>query len=254
MKRILFLLVSIFIGQNLCAQDVILLKKNAEEIQAKVLKITDSEVEHKRWDNPEGPTYTLPAEDIFTITYQNGTKDVISQFNDHPSTKNRKYADAFGHHPRYQGEIAFAYGLPVSEGTADLFPRIVFETVHGVRICPYAFVGAGLGVNYFYKDLYATDGWNFYDLGSGGTILPIFVNTKAYLPTGRKSALYLSWDLGAAMGIGGYFSSGTEFYTSIGPGISFGRQNKGVRGDFSIRFQHIGTGLNALLFRIGLGF
>ena len=66
--------------------------------------------------------------------------------------------------------------------------------------------------------------------------------------------LYLSWDLGAAMGIGGYFSSGTEFYTSIGPGISFGRQNKGVRGDFSIRFQHIGTGLNALLFRIGLGF
>ena len=233
---------------------IFIIKERRKGDSGKVLKVNDSEMEYKRWDNPDGPVYTLPAEEVFTITYQNGTKDLISQFDDQPSSKNRKYADAFGRHPRYQGEIAFAYGLPLSEGTADLFPRIAFETVHGVRICPYAFVGAGFGINYFYQELYASDGWRIYELNSGGTILPIFVNAKAYLPTGRKSALYLSWDLGAAMGIGGYFSSGTEFYTSIGPGISFGRQNKGVRGDFSIRFQHIGTGLNALLFRIGLGF
>ena len=233
---------------------IFIIKERRKGDSGKVLKVNDSEMEYKRWDNPDGPVYTLPAEEVFTITYQNGTKDLISQFDDQPSSKNSKYADAFGRHPRYQGEIAFAYGLPLSEGTADLFPRIAFETVHGVRICPYAFVGAGFGINYFYQELYASDGWRIYELNSGGTILPIFVNAKAYLPTGRKSALYLSWDLGAAMGIGGYFSSGTEFYTSIGPGISFGRQNKGVRGDFSIRFQHIGTGLNALLFRIGLGF
>lgn len=54
--------------------------------------------------------------------------------------------------------------------------------------------------------------------------------------------------------IGGYFNEGTEFYTSIGPGVTFGRQSGGVRGDFSIRFQHMGEGLNAILFRIGIGF
>lgn len=73
-------------------------------------------------------------------------------------------------------------------------------------------------------------------------------------PVSRKAALNLSWDLGAAIGIGGYFNEGTEFYTSIGPGVTFGRQSGGVRGDFSIRFQHMGEGLNAILFRIGIGF
>lgn len=77
---------------------------------------------------------------------------------------------------------------------------------------------------------------------------------KGYLPVSSKAALNLSWDLGAAIGVGGYFNEGTEFYTSIGPGVTFGRQSGGVRGDFSIRFQHMGEGLNAILFRIGIGF
>ena len=42
-----------------------------------MLKITDTEIEYQRWDNPDGPIYTIPAEDVFTITYQNGSKEVI---------------------------------------------------------------------------------------------------------------------------------------------------------------------------------
>lgn len=227
-------------------------KKDATEIQAKVLKITDTEIEYQRWDNPDGPIYTIPAEDVFTITYQNGSKEVISHFD----SSRRSAADKqrFGKLPRYQGEFAFAYGLAVSEGMGDLVPRIVFETVHGVRINPYLFAGVGLGINYFYKDLYFFDGWDIYELGNSGTVLPVFANVKGYLPVSRKVALNLSWDLGAAIGIGGYFNEGTEFYTSIGPGVTFGRQSGGVRGDFSIRFQHMGEGLNAILFRIGIGF
>lgn len=136
-----------------------------------------------------------------------------------------------------------------------MFPRIVFETVHGVRINPYLFAGVGLGINYFYKDLYIYNYWGSILEGyRGGIVLPVFANVKGYLPISRKVALNLSWDLGAAIGIGGYFNEGTEFYTSIGPGVTFGRQSGGVRGDFSIRFQHMGEGLNAILFRIGIGF
>lgn len=91
-------------------------------------------------------------------------------------------------------------------------------------------------------------------IGKSGTVLPVFANVKGYLPVSSKAALNLSWDLGAAIGVGGYFNEGTEFYTSIGPGVTFGRQSGGVRGDFSIRFQHMGEGLNAILFRIGIGF
>ena len=251
MKRLIFIIASILLGQAVCAQDIIQ-KKDATEIQAKVLKISNTEIEYQRWDNLDGPVYTIPAEEVFTITYANGNKEVISHFDSPRRLSNKK--SQFGKFPRYQGEFAFAYGLAVSEGMGDLFPRIVFETVHGVRINPYVFAGVGLGVNYFYKDLYFYDGWNIYELGSGGTVLPVFVNAKGYLPLTKKVALNLSLDLGAAIGVGGYFNGGTEFYTSIGPGVTVGRQAGGIRGDFSIRFQYMGEGLNAILFRIGLGF
>lgn len=252
MKRLIFIIASILLGQAVCAQDIIQ-KKDATEIQAKVLKITDTEIEYQRWDNPDGPIYTIPAEEVFTITYQNGSKEVISHFDS--SRRSAVDKQRFGKLPRYQGEVAFAYGLAVSEGTGDLFPRIVFETVHGVRINPYLFAGVGLGINYFYKDLYIYNYWGSILEGyRGGIVLPVFANVKGYLPISRKVALNLSWDLGAAIGIGGYFNEGTEFYTSIGPGVTFGRQSGGVQGDFSIRFQHMGEGLNAILFRIGIGF
>ena len=67
MKRLIFIIASILLGQTVCAQDIIQ-KKDATEIQAKVLKITDTEIEYQRWDNPDGPIYTIPAEDVFTIT------------------------------------------------------------------------------------------------------------------------------------------------------------------------------------------
>ena len=67
MKRLIFIIASILLGQTVCAQDIIQ-KKDATEIQANVLKITDTEIEYQRWDNPDGPIYTIPAEDVFTIT------------------------------------------------------------------------------------------------------------------------------------------------------------------------------------------
>lgn len=119
MKRLIFIIASILLGQTVCAQDIIQ-KKDATEIQAKVLKITDTEIEYQRWDNPDGPIYTIPAEDVFTITYQNGSKEVISHFD----SSRRSAADKqqFGKLPRYQGEVAFAYGLAVSEGIKIYFP------------------------------------------------------------------------------------------------------------------------------------
>ena len=200
--------------------------KNAPECQC-IFQLMD-EVD-RYIPAPERDTdkpFLMPVEDVFTITYQNGSKEVISHFD----SSRRSAADKqqFGKLPRYQGEVAFAYGSAVSEGMQDLFPRIVFETVHGVRINPYLFAGVGLGINYFYKDIYFSNGWNIYELGNSGTVLPVFANVKGYLPVSSKAALNLSWDLGAAIGVGGYFNEGTEFYTSIGPGVTFGRQSGGA--------------------------
>jgi len=242
MKKIIFLLGLIYPCMSISAQDIIL-KNDATEIRAKVVKVGNDEIEYKKWENPDGPTYSVPTTDVFIIKYQNGSRDVIDRTNSKKRTANSR--------PRYQGEITFAYGIGVGEASRIINTnRIAIETVHGVRINPYLFAGAGLGFNYFYGLLNDYD-YDYNDDTAG--ILPVFANLKGYYPCSKSISIYMSLDLGAAVGVSG-FAEGTEFYTSIGPGLSFGNAQNSIRGDFSIRFQHMGTGMNAMLFRIGMTF
>lgn len=233
------------------AQDIIT-QRDAQEIEAKVLKVGKSTIEYKRADNPDGPIYVIPARKVFTIKYQNGSKDIINALGGRLGSK----AGTAGF-PRYQGEVAFGFGLGVGKIT-DIFNtnRLSFETVHGVRACPYFFAGAGIGFNLFYTDLPAMDEYgNPFGTYTSASIIPVFGNFKGYCPLSEKSALYLSLDLGAAIGVSGYFEERrTDFYTCVGPGINFGKSNGSARGDFSIRFQHMGESLNAILFRVAIGF
>lgn len=225
MKRILLLLIFALSFGTLSAQDIIL-KKNADEIQANVLKVSDTEVTYKKWENPDGPIYSIAKNEIFIIKYKNGSKDVIYDY----TTRTRP--EITGKFPKYQGEIAAAFGLGIEDVNGALI-----ETVHGMRLNPYLFTGLGVGFNYY-------DGI--------GLITPAF-NVKGYYPATPKIALYLSLDLGAGIGVADW-AGVSDFYTSIGPGIHFGPPKGSVRGDFSIRFQHMGNEINALLFRIGIGF
>jgi len=59
------------------AQDVISLK-NGSTIQAKVLKISMTEIEYKRFDNQNGPTIVVPTSNVISIKYPNGVVDVIN--------------------------------------------------------------------------------------------------------------------------------------------------------------------------------
>jgi hypothetical protein len=59
------------------AQDNIILK-SGQEVPAKVLEVSKTEIKYKRTDNPDGPIYTMAAGEVFLIKYANGTKDVLS--------------------------------------------------------------------------------------------------------------------------------------------------------------------------------
>ena len=58
------------------AQDLIITKKG-DEISAKVLEVTPTEIKYKRTDNPDGPVYTADKSTVFMIKYENGTKEII---------------------------------------------------------------------------------------------------------------------------------------------------------------------------------
>lgn len=58
--------------------DVIILK-NGQEIQAKVLEVGQTEVKYKNCDNQNGPTFSKNKSEIFMIKYPNGTSTVIEE-------------------------------------------------------------------------------------------------------------------------------------------------------------------------------
>lgn len=64
------------VSNNDC--DIIILK-NGEEIQAKVLEVSQTEVKYKNCDNQNGPTFSKSKSEIFMIKYPNGTNTVIEE-------------------------------------------------------------------------------------------------------------------------------------------------------------------------------
>lgn len=79
-RRLFLLLVSIYIlGATAVAQDVIVLKYG-DLMQAKVLEIGENDVRYKKWENIDGPTYTISIAKILAINYQNGTKDSFANY------------------------------------------------------------------------------------------------------------------------------------------------------------------------------
>lgn len=66
-----------FIGVNTSAQDVIV-KRNGEELQCKILEVSKNEVKYKRWTNQDGPAFAEKKSEIFMIKYENGEKEVVA--------------------------------------------------------------------------------------------------------------------------------------------------------------------------------
>lgn len=66
----------LLVHTNLFSQDLIL-KKNGDEISAKVTEITVDAVKYKRFDNIEGPIYSILKSELFMVRYQNGSKEIF---------------------------------------------------------------------------------------------------------------------------------------------------------------------------------
>lgn len=237
MKKLLLLIALAAICGTSAAQDLIV-RKNAETIDGKVLRIGGSKIEYTKAGDSAGPVYTLSTDDVLLVKYSDGREESFKQA---PSTPKRILAQYKDSYPHYQGDIAVAYALGVGLFSPD---RIVVETVHGVRLSPYAFIGAGAGFNYFYNGLD-----NDY---SGVGILAPYANAKGYLPVSQNTSLYLSFDLGASVGV--LNAAGADLYTAVGPGVRFGSTRNRMSFDLGIKYQYMGPLTSGVMFRIGFGF
>ena len=286
MKKFTLLVAFITLTFVVKAQDIIVLR-NTHEVQAKVESVGQNEIIYRKWTNLEGPTYTLAKGDIFFIKYANGEKDIIQQPQQgslvlkkqmvaHLPKENKEAGKTI----RYRGEVNFGYVIAPSKvnifiieqntsqqttnsqtdnyycGATDTLysnlSRPLIETIHGCELSKNIFVGAGVGLQYYYGNLidirkfvYMTNGkknWN-------ALSLPIFANFKLMMPIKDKLTPYLNLSLGGSVicysslntssSESGADSSNSTyierldfsqklhggFYCDLGAGIQYGRIN-----------------------------
>ncbi|MBL4624834.1 MAG: hypothetical protein JKY42_06805 [Flavobacteriales bacterium] len=83
------------------AQDIIW-KKTGEKIEAKVLKISDEEIEYKKHSNYSGPTYSVAAYDVVQITFENGEVEKINGTKQIPNANSTYISEASLRHAEPQ--------------------------------------------------------------------------------------------------------------------------------------------------------
>jgi hypothetical protein len=83
MKKSTTTMMMLLLSISLCFSQDIITKKSGEDIQSKIMEVTQTEVKYKIFDNQEGPLFTLLKSDVLMIRYKNGSKDV---FNDSKSS------------------------------------------------------------------------------------------------------------------------------------------------------------------------
>jgi hypothetical protein len=70
---------TIIFSTNLCFSQDIITKKSSEDIQSKILEVTTTEIKYKKFDNQDGPIFTLLKSEVLMIRYENGTKDIFNE-------------------------------------------------------------------------------------------------------------------------------------------------------------------------------
>jgi len=78
-KFYIFMTVFLFLGGvfSVNAQDLIVLK-DGNMIEAKVIEISLSEIRYKRFDYLDGPTIVVPKDNVLSIRYENSTTEIIN--------------------------------------------------------------------------------------------------------------------------------------------------------------------------------
>lgn len=78
MKKLLVFVVLAFAATTTSFAQDLIIKKNGEDIKAKVLEVTPNEVKYKLFDEPNGVTYTARKSELLMIRYESGKNEVFN--------------------------------------------------------------------------------------------------------------------------------------------------------------------------------
>lgn len=143
--------------------------------------------------------------------------------------------------PHYQGEINVGYGIGIGDYQVD---RFYVETIHGARIIPHLFLGAGAGLAL---------------LNGGHVTIPVFANVKGYFTKSKVSPYIfanLGYGFGDEKGFYGAGGLGVDFTiaSTLGIYINLGYQSLGIADNIQSNGIYGPSNMGAFLIQTGFRF
>ncbi len=225
-KVVVTLGLSLTLFNSIKAQDNITIK-NGDEVKAKVIEINETEIKYKNFENQDGPTRIVYKSEVFSIKYQNGTKDV---FNNEPvKTINNNTG------PLYQNNSGPVKQVIVQQAPID--NRFDKDSTDFAKTKPKRFGGPRVGVTYITPGTSANYlnsegkqpvitqfGWQF-----EGRLFTVDGNTQGlieFIPLigGVEQGLFIP---SASLLLGVRSGGKNAFEFAIGPNLSASRDYKG---------------------------
>lgn len=164
-------------SSTIMAQDIIV-KKDGSTIKAKVEKVTDMVVEYKKFTNLTGPTYTVKIEELLSINYENGEKDVFGKPETVKETADDKvekteFAETVFHTGEKKMSDADLLNLSRAIDKKVLSKEELYKKGKRMKIAGYTIAPALVagGLLTMIMGIVSGDGYDYYygyDYGSGG--------------------------------------------------------------------------------------
>ena len=131
MKKILtksIFIFTLFLGSNVAYSQDVITKKTSEDIQAKVIEVNTTEIKYKKFDNQNGPTFTILKTDVLMIRYENGSKDIFNETTPVKTTQ----VETENYFLKGQKDAAIYYNGHKGAGTVTLVTSLLLTPLVGL--------------------------------------------------------------------------------------------------------------------------
>lgn len=225
------------------AQDIIF-KQNTEEIKAKVTEITPKNIYYRLWDNPDGPLYSIPQNDVLFIKLEDGTKQIFSAAA--PSVRNSSAAPAV----KFQSNIE----LGAIFGTNPNFRNSVggpsFDIAWGARIGRHFFAGVQTGLRSVIETVGLYTAYDYYSKTLFEGYVPLGADLRGYIPVAQNARIFVDCSLGGFFGVGD-MEGLNGFTCQVGAGIEIKRFTLGLGYNALVKQGTFNSGFIKLGIRVG---
>jgi len=116
---------------RLSAQDLLTLK-NGEDIQVKVTEINKTSVMYRRFDNIDGPIYSVDKSDVLIIRYSNGTKDIFNINEKHDVVDKPKLNKEIDYCSLGENDAFYNYRGYKGAGTGTFLTTLLLSPIAGL--------------------------------------------------------------------------------------------------------------------------